>query len=719
MYTACFSDNMSDSDVDDYVDGTSKTAECSEKSATVQQDVHKSQEPFSVRAALGMSSKYNKLVDTGDDYDGDHHQDKSTNDKEERAANKYNKLVDKKDHTEAKVSKAKGVTHSDNHKEAKHEVAKGSKHYEENLNNYKRNLPKNTHIAPPGTMIKPRLRRESSSSYADEDSLSEQKGTEFYYRELDDEYGSRPSSHMTKKDHDVISMVSTSSQEYDPAPKHLPMPAPRNSTSEQEAASTPPEKPDPIIGHEHGVRPLLDDDELENAYDGNNPTPIVSETMSEAETIYASPQSSEPTSPVPKSQTTDIFGAAPFRKKMAHKKRPSSVVYSGVRTSSKDDVYKTSTPTKSNVPPKPKFPSKPSQNKEDSGRTSHSTRHRTRRHASGGEMSMGLLARSDDSDDEEAVVNDIFGNAPFMKRSSSSTDAVLHMSPLSDHFRSNFNSNEQSFPTKTFESRNGIANSFSVDSLNLRAEALPDSFGAIPFTSMQTKSASTVISHTRAMSEQRSHVPTIPFQTVSSPVGSPPPIPPDNRTATSPVTRPIPEPKPNRFQELSAPVIKREATKTRESSEPAPNYRKFRDESDSDEDDRAQLEKPKYFKSKQSRSPRLPDRDIESSAFSNMSFNDDFDDEENEAMNSGMSASMYEGSLHAMKSSPSQNLTVGLGQQSAFVKDTSPVNQDSVRPNDGGYDTFTWPRKRHKVPTKPHATAEPFTVKKRVDSIFK
>ncbi|XP_053387696.1 BMP-2-inducible protein kinase-like isoform X2 [Mercenaria mercenaria] len=704
--------HASDSD-DDFMDSNARQADSSDNSPSVQRENQKSQEPFSVRAALGMSSRYNKLVDSGDYYDGDHTDDKTTDN--DKPANKYNKLVDK-DRSDFKSNKSKNVNNSNNRRKAslemKKDVAKSCKNYEENLQKYKRNLPKNTHITASGDVIKSRhRRRESSSSHADEDSISEQKGTEFYYRELDDEYGSRPSAHVTKKDHDVISMVSTSSQEYDPTPKHLPVPPPPNCTSEQEAASTPPEKPDPIIGHEHGVRPLLDDDELENAYDGSNPTPGASETASEAETIYASPQSSEPTSPVSKPETTDIFGAAPFRKKASRKKRPSSGIYSGVKASSKDDIYKVSTYVKPTVPPKPRLPSKPSQNKEDSGKMSHTNKHRNRRHASGGEMSVGLLARSDDSDSDDANVNDIFGNAPFIKRSSSSTDAVLHISPLC----------EQNFPNKAFESRNGIANSFSVDSLNLRAEALPDSFGAIPFNTMQVRSASSVISHGRAMSEQRSPVSTVPFQTVSSPVSSPPTIPVTTRSTTSP-TRPVPAPKPTRFQESSVPVIKREreSVKTRELNEPAPNYHKFKDEYDSGEDDFVQLEKPKYFKSKQSRSPRPPDRDIESSAFSNMSFNDDFDDEEQEAVNIGMSASMNEASLHSVKSSNSQNLNVGQSQQTGFVKDPSPVNQDSIKPpNDGGYDTSTWPRKRHKVPSKQHATAEPFTVKKRVDSIFR
>lgn len=672
-----------------------------------------------------MSSKYNKLIDTGDD--GDHEEEKLSRSRDDMPSKKYNKLMEKENNQlkEAKV-KAKQVKRNDSNKrtavDSKPDVKKVSKRSEEASNGQMRSLPKNTHVTPSGAIIKPRRRRESSSSHADEDSLSEQKGTEFYYRELDDEYGSRPSAHVTKKDHDVISMISTSSQEYDPTPKHLPVPAPRYSISEPEPSSTPPEKPDPIIGHEHGVRPLLDDDELELAYDGGHPSSKVSETTSEAETIYASPQSSEPTSPVPKPEVNDIFGAAPFRKKMSRKKRPSSGLHPGMNI--KEEMYKTSTPVRPVVPPKPKPSMKPAYNRDDPTKQNQPNRHRGRRHASGGEMRMGLLGQSDDSDTDQAVVNDIFGNAPFMKRSSSSTDAMLHSSPFSEQLTSNYVADEHNISSKPFDPRNGIANSFSVDSLNLRSEMLPDSFGAIPFNTMQGKSSNSVISHNRAMSEQRttaSAAPKISSQTVTSPVSSQSTIP-TNPVVTSPVSKPVVEPKPVRaVQESSVPVIKRErepVKSSRESREPSPNYRKFKDEYDSD-NDFGLSDKPKFVKNKQSRSPRPPEHDIESSAFSNMSFNDDFEDEENEMTNAGMSASMFEGSFQAMKSSHSQNLNIGQGQQIGFVKDPSPVNQDSVKPNDGGYDTFTWPRKRHKVPTKPQATAEPFTVKKRVDSLFK
>ncbi|KAL4239447.1 BMP-2-inducible protein kinase [Mactra antiquata] len=705
----------SDSDNEDYRDGRDEEKDENEKS---QHSNVKSQESFSVRAALGMSSKYNKLIDT----EGDHSDEKPSKnkEKEETSSKKYNKLVDQES-TNAKDSKVKNkpIKRNESNKksgvDSKQEMKRISKGSDDIGNN--RVLPKNTHITPSGAIIKPRRRRESSSSHADEDSLSEQKGTEFYYRELDDEYGSRPSAHVTKKDHDVISMISTSSQEYDPTPKHLPVPAPRYSLSEPEQSSTPPEKPDPIIGHEHGVRPLLDDDELELAYDNGNPQNKVSQSNSEAETIYTSPQSSEPTSPVPKPEFTDIFGAAPFKKRASRKKRPSSGMNLGVM--SKSDIYNKSSQVKPTVPPKPV---KPMHNREDTNKSNH-PKTRSRRHASGGEMGMGLLGQSDDSDTEQAVVNDIFGNAPFMKRSSSSTDAVLRSSPIADHLKKFYVTDEQSYSTKPFDSRNGIANSFSVDSLNLRSETLPDSFGAIPFSSMQGKPSNSMKSHARAMSEQRTTASysskIISQQTVSSPDSSRTTIP-TNPTVTSPVSKPIIEPKPVGVQEASKPVIRRERepVKSRELREPSPNYHKFKDEYDSD-NDFGLTEKPKHMKNKQARSPRPPDRDMESSAFSNMSFNDDFEDEENEMTHTGMSASMFEGTFQSMKSSHSQNLTVGQGQQTRFVKDPSPVNQDSVKPNDGGYDTFTWPRKRHKVPTKPQATAEPFTVKKRVDSIFK
>ncbi|CAG5116996.1 unnamed protein product [Candidula unifasciata] len=94
----------------------------------------------------------------------------------------------------------------------------------------------------------PRDRKESSSSYADEDfpSGKRQQKNDFGYQELDDEFGSRPvdpsGSLIVKQsavDNESLQFVSRS---------------------------------DPIVGHEYGVRPLLDDDELQEAYGSQTQT---------------------------------------------------------------------------------------------------------------------------------------------------------------------------------------------------------------------------------------------------------------------------------------------------------------------------------------------------------------------------------------------------------------------------------------------------------------
>ena len=640
------------------------------------------------RAALAMASRYNKLVDTGDDDDTEEmvpQEAESPSDKM-RNNSKYNKLPSEGKPEKAPRPKKGKVACSQAMKDSKkvtEEVkAKGGM----DVGSVQRSLPKNTHVTPSGQVIMPRKRRESSSSHADEDTISEQKGTEFHYRELDDEYGSRPSVHPTRKDHDVISMISTSSQEYDPTPKHLPIPAPRRSVSEIEVENTPPEKPDPIIGHEHGVRPLLDDDELEDAYGGVAQKvpeqPLEEENMS-------SPQTSVPTSPLPGDEGTDIFGAAPFRKKTVRRKRPSSRVENSTNitatTTTSIDTKPADQPllqAKERPPvlPKPRVAPKPGQYREDFPRPPPNNRARNKRHNSGGGMKQGLLAHSDDSDSGENV-NDVFGSAPFMKRSSSSTDAVLKSaSPYGDN------------KTNISDNRNGVTNSFSADSLNFRTENFQDNFGAVPFESLHSKSSSYV--HKSYDVKNSTNNQNLTFQSASATIHEKIVIQPDTRTDYTD----------SKSSNILTPNMKKESSKSRESTMPSPNYRKFKDEIDSDEElvvvDKA---------NKPSRSPRPAERDIESSAFSNMSFNDEFDDEENQPPGIAMSASLQEASLRA-------NLAVS-EEGSGFTKEPSPVNADSAKP--GGYDTFTWPRKRHKMPSKPQATAEPFTVKKKVDSIFK
>lgn len=663
----------------------------------------KVQEKFSsnplYRAAFAMASKYNKLVDALDDEEGQERSVKTkpakNTEKEEKASNKYNKLVDQTATDKSKPSKLKQMVNNSSNKKVDVETDKRSTNDDDDILNYRKPLPKNTHISPSGAIIRPRKRHESSSSHADEDGQTEQKGTEFHYRELDDEYGSRPSAHTTKKDHDVISMVSTSSQEYDPTPKHLPIPAPRRSISEAETEGTPPEKPDPIIGHEHGVRPLLDDDELENIYGPGQSQPAqkVAESASETETIYTSPQSSVPTSPVPKQETADVFGAAPFKKKIIRKKRPSSSLQAAMRES-KPESHKMSAKVKPVIPPKPgKLPA--SNSKDDVGKN----KYRNKRHASGGEMSVGLLARSDESDNDDALYNDIFGSAPFMKRSSSSTDAVLHsVSPNCD-----------STKRGSCDQSNGIANSLSADSLTKAPEQTPTSLSTIPFTKPITIATNTSVRNgQRPLASITQHQPASGsfMSQVTGFTNKQKTFPTTVETSSGLMAKPV----------SVAMVTKPNSQVTRESIAPSPSYSKFKDELDSDEDDYEQGDKIAYVKVKQSKSPRPTERDFENSAFSNMSFNDDFDDNVDETRIQGVSTSMKETSLQTMKSSHSQELSVPRAQQHGFVKEASPVNHESAK---RGYDTFTWPRKGHRVSLKSHATAEPFTVKKKLDSIFK
>ncbi|XP_005095146.1 BMP-2-inducible protein kinase [Aplysia californica] len=92
-----------------------------------------------------------------------------------------------------------------------------------------------------------RNRKESSSSYAEEDhpSTKAAEKDDFGYQELDDEFGSRPveavGSFSAKTNNASEAVSSSSSSQFLP-------------TSDR------------IVGHEYGVRPLLDDDELQDEF---------------------------------------------------------------------------------------------------------------------------------------------------------------------------------------------------------------------------------------------------------------------------------------------------------------------------------------------------------------------------------------------------------------------------------------------------------------------
>ena len=74
---------------------------------------------------------------------------------------------------------------------------------------------------------------------------------------------------------------------------------------------------DRIVGHEYGVRPLLDDDELSDA-ESHKVNPFNKVTRSDANSNYG--VGTPPLSP----HTDDIFGSAPFRKDVKRKPKMTS-----------------------------------------------------------------------------------------------------------------------------------------------------------------------------------------------------------------------------------------------------------------------------------------------------------------------------------------------------------------------------------------------------------
>ena len=556
-----------------------------------------------MKAALGMKSKYNKLIDSGDDEE------------------------------ESKpVVKVK---------------------------------PK----VPP----KPRRREESSSSHAEEELPKDQAkpGTEFHYRELDDEYGSRPvaatSMSEKRKDHDVISMISTSSQEYDAAVKTMSIvPNPGKVSTEQqddegEEERISPVPADPIIGHEHGVRPLLDDDELENAYGNQVHSKSVDTTDDAGVSDMVKSDSISPELHVNRTENVDIFGAAPFRRKS--KKRTPTHLLSIPRPYHKEDKLKMVSPIPLVSKSKDKIEN---QNKGD-GPNSRSN--------IGSEMTSLISSREEGNVDAE-YINDVFGSIPFVKGPSSMEVLPTAGSPSYDI--GGGDKRDSSYSDKQ------VRSSFSADSLTQKgSKKSSDIFGSVPFSSMQGQYAV----HKRD-------------QPISDRTDAPHKV----TTDTSVIYR----------KSLVTDATDKSIDRFNENVTFSSDYQRF-DDSDSEETG----ETTKFTKSKGSKSPEGPN--IESSAFSNMSFNDDFEEEEdvlNESLDR-LTMSPQDRNGHNLKYSQSQILNVSTIRHPVYAKEsTSMVNSGSgeaLKHNSDKYDTFTWPRKRLKGHVHSRATAEPFTVKKKVD----
>lgn len=158
-----------------------------------------------------------------------------------------------------------------------------------------------------------------SSSEDYQGGIINQAAADFNYQELDDEYGSRPSAVKPTKHKEGFESI----EEYD-ANKSIRNFSSDHSLSHYEA---PESQGDRIVGHEYGVKPLLDDDELEDTY-----------------TNVGASHSSSSSSLRPKRQSMtqentgceagllnspfdeDIFAAAPFPVRSNTKRRPISAI---------------------------------------------------------------------------------------------------------------------------------------------------------------------------------------------------------------------------------------------------------------------------------------------------------------------------------------------------------------------------------------------------------
>ena len=543
---------------------------------------------------------------------------------------------------------------------------------------------------------KPRRREESSSSHAEEELSKDQAkpGTEFHYRELDDEYGSRPVAATSvpekKKDHDVISIVSTSSQEYDAAGRNVAIVPNTNKTQTEQAEEegeeeiVPPVPADPIIGHEHGVRPLLDDDELENAYGNQVHSKSVDMTDNPVTIDMTHSGTMSPDFGASK-EGDDVFGAAPFRRK-SKKKMSAPSLLSIPRPHHKDD---TKLKKVSPIPLVSKVKDKgnnENQKKSDSQKLSSGQKqgdvHGQSSDASA-DMKTSLINTKDKSNEENEYVNDMFGSVPFVRRPPRSVEVLpTTVSPSYDMASGDkMESNDKQF-----------RNSYSADSLSQKSNRNPaDIFGSVPFGSMQGQYA-------------------VPRRDVTTKQSSRNESPHRSTPDTSVVYR----------KSIGIDEKDKSTQRFNENVQFSADYQRFEEESDSEDADIVSGERTKFTKSKGSKSPEV--QNIEDSAFSNMSFND-FDEDEDQMNESfdRLTVSMPERSSHNMKYSQSQILNTASVPQPGSIKESNNIVNSASgeivkpKPTPEKFDTFTWPRKRLKGHGLHKATTEPFSGKKKVD----
>ena len=196
-----------------------------------------------------------------------------------------------------------------------------------------------------------------------------QKDRDFGYQELDDEFG-RKYSAKPKTDHNQYNAMDDASdqtqsqyEETDRRPSLISM-VTGSAKSHGQTQQAQAQQHDPIVGHEHGGRPLLDDDELSDSEVPKETVPSRgSSAMSASSTLMSvGTPTTSPLSAHSEEGKVDPFSGAPFiKKKDSKKKRPK--VKSPAQKITSDDPFakapfragsaglaKTRSPPQSNTP---------------------------------------------------------------------------------------------------------------------------------------------------------------------------------------------------------------------------------------------------------------------------------------------------------------------------------------------------------------------------------
>lgn len=436
-----------------------------------------------MKAALGKSSRYKQLVDTDEEQEiFIPEPTKSEPRKSESQSGIWKKLMEPN-------SNDKDIQPYSKKSDSKADSGKWTKlvdtDEEKESSSIAGSLPDHPHWVRKTPEVV-----ESSSDYHEEDnsqSFRERPSRDFSYQELDDEYGSRPSKPYRfggqQKGKDKIQVQ--------PSPDYSCLPQQQNPAEPSSQQQSQHQQQDRIVGHNYGVKPLLDDDELVGAeedqetLDGMS-TPSQASGVTSPSTAGTSPV----TSPTFDQGQQDVFAAAPFLKRP--RKKPKSSTVAAQPADGSGDVF-TKAPFKAKTPVKPKSPpSVP-------GSRSNSL-------YSEGQVTGGVN-----------VNEDPFGKAPFIskgsKGSSASTPTSSAVSPVSDKTVS------YRPPSLSPQADVGIKQSSSMISVQSqtatfkispdqrplppvpkpsaskqpepqpKTDGKPDMFGSVPFTSMSSYSS--------------------------------------------------------------------------------------------------------------------------------------------------------------------------------------------------------------------------------------